>query len=191
MKLTHRRLLALLAPLFIIIAVLLDLDPGLRHEDKQVVLAGIENQATTTEDGGVVTVRRIVDGDTIIVAQDGVDIRVRLIGINAPESVDPRRPVQCFGKEASEHMKQLALGQQVRLVLDPSQDRYDAYGRLLAYVYRFDGVFVNEAMIHDGFAYEYTFKTPYAFQQEFKRTESEARGEANGLWSPDTCNGRY
>jgi micrococcal nuclease len=138
-----------------------------------------------------VSVVRVVDGDTISVLLDGSETKVRLIGINAPESVDPRRPVQCFGKEAAAHMTELLSQHKVELLYDISQDRYDKYGRLLAYVYRDDGVFINEAMIHDGYAYEYTYKTPYEFQQEFKTTEREARSEANGLWSPLTCNGRY
>ncbi|HLI28233.1 MAG TPA: thermonuclease family protein, partial [Chloroflexota bacterium] len=69
---------------------------------------------------------RVVDGDTIIVALDGREARVRYIGINAPESVDPRRPVQCFGKEAAARNEQLVGGQRVWLEKDVSEtDQYE------------------------------------------------------------------
>jgi len=60
---------------------------------------------------------------------------MRLIGINTPETVDPRKPVECFGREASAEAKRLLTGQRVRIELDPSQNTYDRYGRLLGYVF--------------------------------------------------------
>ncbi len=129
----------------------------------------------------------VVDGDTIDVEKDGVKVRVRLIGINAPESVDPRRPVQCFGIEASNEMKRILDGQSVRLEQDPSQDTYDKYHRLLAYVFLPDGTNVNEHMIAAGFAHEYTYRLPYRYQKEFKAAEAAAREAERGLWNTGVC----
>lgn len=186
-----KRLLAVLSPLLIFIALLLDLRPGLHHED---VIPARESGATRRSEIATSTpflpVLRVVDGDTIDVSVDGNPTRVRLIGINAPESVDPRRPLQCFGKEASAYMHTLLDGRSVRLTTDPSQDRYDKYGRLLAYVYRDDSMFINEVMIDRGYAYEYTFITPYLYQQEFKGTEQGARTSLRGLWASTTCGGK-
>ncbi len=93
---------------------------------------------------------RVVDGDTLIV--EGVG-RVRLIGVDTPESVDPRRPVQCFGREAAQFTRQLVAGRRVRLEYD--WPRQDAYGRTLAYVFLPDGTFVNAEIIRQGFGFAY------------------------------------
>ncbi|HRI05722.1 MAG TPA: thermonuclease family protein [Candidatus Dojkabacteria bacterium] len=121
----------------------------------------------------------VVDGDTIKVSELGT---LRLIGIDTPETVDPRKPVQCFGKEASDKAKSLLSGKKVRLEFDTSQGRLDKYGRTLAYVYREDGLFFNKEMIKQGFAHEYTYSTPYKYQSEFKKAQSEAQEAKSGLW---------
>lgn len=128
-------------------------------------------------------VTRVVDGDTIVVDADGVEERVRFIGINTPESVKPGTPVMCFGKEASHHLGELLPeGTPVRLVRDvEARDRYD---RLLAYVYRSsDGMFVNLAMVTDGFADQYTFPPNVAHVDEFRAAAQQARDAGTGLWS--------
>src|SRR6476660_7558603 len=105
---------------------------------------------------------RVVDGDTVDVQMaDGHTERLRLIGIDTPETVDPRKPVQCFGREASAHAHELLDGQAVTIDGDPTQDTRDRYGRLLAYLWRADGLFFNQRMISDGFAHEYTYRLPY------------------------------
>jgi micrococcal nuclease len=139
--------------------------------------------------GTFYTVTRVVDGDTLHVNIEGNDETVRLLGINTPETVDPRRPVQCFGKEASTRMKELAKGQIVRLEYDDSQSLRDAYNRLLAYVYLEDGEMLNRKMIAEGYAYEYTYMHPYKYQKEFREVQDLAKQSLRGLWSPDTCNG--
>lgn len=130
----------------------------------------------------------IVDGDTIDVQKDSKKVRVRLIGINSPESVDPRRSVQCFGKEASTEMMRLVDGQSVSLETDPSQDTYDKYGRLLAYVL-LGSKNINLEMIRTGYAYEYTYHLPYKYQKEFKAAQKEAEAAGRGLWATSTCHG--
>ena len=83
---------------------------------------------------GPFTVTKVVDGDTIWV-DNGGRMKIRMIGLDTPETVDPRKPVQCFGREASAQAKTILGGQQVYLETDPSQDSVDKYGRTLAYVW--------------------------------------------------------
>ena len=106
-----------------------------------------------------------------------------------PETVDPRRQVECYGKEASQRMKEIANGKLVRLEYDESQSTRDAYGRLLAYIYLEDGQMLNRKMIAEGYAYEYTYLTPYRYQKEFRQLQTLAQGAKRGLWADDTCNG--
>lgn len=135
------------------------------------------------------SVAAIVDGDTIKVRMNGNIETLRLIGIDTPETVDPRTPVQCFGKEASNKAKELLSGKRVRLELDVTQGERDKYGRLLAYIYREDGLFYNKYMIEEGYAHEYTYHIPYTYQTEFKAAQTSARTAQRGFWSPYTCNG--
>lgn len=158
---------------------------GVIHTQPEVQTIATTKTSTTTE--SLFMVFRVVDGDTIEVMRGGVKEKVRLIGINTPETVDPRRKVECFGKEASAHAKEILTGQKVSLVSDDSQTKYDKYGRLLAYVYREDGLFVNKHMIEEGYAYEYTYKAPYLFQKEFKEAQLKAQAEGRGLWKAGVC----
>ena len=97
-----------------------------------------------------VPVVRIVDGDTIVIQLDGQDQKVRLIGVDTPETVDPRKPVQHYGKEASAFLTNLLKGESVYLRYD--QTKLDKYGRLLAYLYRApDGLFVNLEIVRQGY----------------------------------------
>jgi micrococcal nuclease len=136
---------------------------------------------------------RTVDGDTIEVRIDGEaqDQRVRLLGINTPETVDPRRPVQCFGKAASEYLKTLLEGKRVLLKPDVLADERDKYNRLLRNVILEDGTDVNALMVREGYASAYlSFPLDPARKRELKDLEKDAKLKENGLWSPNTCNGR-
>jgi micrococcal nuclease len=124
------------------------------------------------------TVVRIIDGDTILL--DGEE-RVRLIGIDTPETAHPNRPVECYGREASAFLRKIAQGRGVRLDFD--QQRKDRYGRTLAYVYLKNGTFVNAAMLREGYAHAYT-RFPFRHMEEFRRLEHRAREEGRGLWGP-------
>jgi len=130
---------------------------------------------------------KVVDGDTINVNIDGKTETLRFIGINTPETVDPRKPVECFGREASNRAKELLSNKKVRLENDPTQGERDKYQRLLRYVWLEDGTFFNKKMIADGFAHEYTYGTPYKYQEEFDEAELEARTAKRGLWADDAC----
>ena len=130
--------------------------------------------------GDDTTVERIVDGDTIVVAGG---IRVRFIGMNTPETRDPRTGIECFGPEASRHTTELLpAGTPVRLVYDV--ERTDQYGRTLAYVHRLsDGLFVNVALVRDGFAQVATYPPNVAHVDELRAAEAEARLAGRGLWA--------
>ena len=132
---------------------------------------------------GRATLTRVVDGDTIVVSIAGRDERVRLIGIDTPESVTPGTPVECFGKEASGHLASLLpQGTVVRLLGDVEQR--DRYGRLLAYVYReHDGLFVNAVMARDGFAETLTIPPNVARAAELAAAARSARESRRGLWA--------
>jgi micrococcal nuclease len=133
-----------------------------------------------------VSVIRVIDGDTIQVKfPDGNIEKVRLIGINAPETVDPRKPVECFGKEASKRLKQLIEGKIVKIEKDPIGDTIDKYGRLLRYVY-LGNRNINAEMIKEGYAYTYT-EYPFLKLTEFKQYENDARNRKLGLWNPEAC----
>ena len=133
------------------------------------------------------SVSRVIDGDTVDVVEKGGIIRVRLIGINTPETVDPRTPVECFGKESSKKTAELLAGGLVRLEDDVSQGRYDKYQRRLAYLFTPDGTFVNFELVKQGYAFEYTYRAPYKYQAEFKEAQKEARMSERGLWAPGVC----
>jgi micrococcal nuclease len=127
---------------------------------------------------------RVVDGDTIVVALEGRQERVRYIGIDTPESVDPRSPVECYGKEAAAENQRLVGGKQVYLARDISErDRFD---RLLRYVYVDDAadelVFVNLALVAGGYAQVSTFPPDVEHETEFRAAQREARTAGRGLW---------
>jgi hypothetical protein len=125
----------------------------------------------------------------ILKLNDGKVERLRLIGIDTPETVDPRKIVQCFGKEASDKAKSMRQNASVRLEADASQDERDKYSRLLRYVYLEDGTNYNKFMISEGYAHEYTYQLPYLHQKEFKAAEASARKDNRGLGSASTCGG--
>jgi len=134
------------------------------------------------------TVVRIVDGDTIVARVDGVDERVRLIGIDTPESVKEDSPVECYGPEASTHLQELIpAGTPVRLELDVEpRDKYD---RLLAYVFRSgDDLFVNRAMVLDGYAAAFVYKPNVTYTATLADAARTAKSAGTGLWGACTAN---
>jgi micrococcal nuclease len=128
------------------------------------------------------TIVHVIDGDTVVARVQGRDEHVRLIGIDTPETVDPDRPIMCFGPEASAETHQLLPdGTAVRLVRDV--EARDAYGRLLAYVYRAaDGTFVNLALAEGGFADVLAIAPNTAHGDEFRTAVAAAKRDKRGLW---------
>ena len=121
----------------------------------------------------------VVDGDTIKVDVGGSVKTVRYIGINTPETVDPNRPVEPYGPEASVANKQLVRGKMVRLEKDVSET--DKFGRLLRYVY-VDDVMVNAWLVEHGYAQAVSYPPDVKYQDLFTRLQREARGAQRGFW---------
>jgi micrococcal nuclease len=130
------------------------------------------------EEGVVRHVERVIDGDTIVL--DG-HVRVRLIGVDTPETKHPHKPVEPLGPEATEFTRSLVDDRDVTLGFD--RERRDRYGRVLAYVY-VDGKLVNEEIIRAGFSRAETrYKFDRAMALRFQRAEDEAREAGRGIWS--------
>jgi micrococcal nuclease len=126
-----------------------------------------------------------VDGDTVRVripsppsALKTIET-IRLIGVDTPETVHPRREVEAFGKEAGEFTKERLSGKSVRLAFD--WELRDRYGRLLAYVYTEDAVCHNAELIRLGYGHAYT-RFSFRFLEEFRDYERDARENKRGLW---------
>jgi micrococcal nuclease len=132
---------------------------------------------------GIATVTDVVDGDTIDVAIGGRDERVRLIGIDTPETKKPDSPIECFGPEASAFTSDLLpAGTEVRIERDIVGR--DDYGRLLGYVRRTsDGLFVNLAIVAEGFAQPLTIEPNSTFAGAFARAAGEAERADRGMWA--------
>ncbi len=118
---------------------------------------------------------------------DGQEERVRLIGIDTPETVARDTPIQCFGAEASAALEGLLpVGSTVRIERD--DEPRDRFGRLLLYLYRADdGLFVNRWMVENGFASAVSYRPNTTFETEFASVEAEAQAAGRGLWA--TCDG--
>lgn len=128
------------------------------------------------------TMIRVVDGDTIDATVDGQRQRIRLIGIDTPETKKENTPVQCYGPEASAFTTSL-LPKGTPLYLERDVVGRDDYGRLLAYVYRLpDRVFVNAELVRQGYARLLTFPPNVAHATEFVRAAQEANRAGRGLW---------
>lgn len=123
-------------------------------------------------------VERAIDGDTLLLTNGE---RLRLLGVDTPETVHPSHPVELLGPEASQFTKRMAEGRTVRLGFD--KERRDRYGRLLAYVY-VGGLMLNEELIRAGLS-EAQLQYPYsdAMKRRFRRAEDEARQARRGIWA--------
>lgn len=137
------------------------------------------------DESQLATVDRVIDGDTIELSTGE---RVRYIGIDTPETVHPSKPVEYYGKEASEFNKRLVEGKQVRLEFDIQLT--DKYGRTLAYVYLMDGTFVNAELVKQGYARVSTYPPNVKHTDEFLSLEREARGGRRGLWQGEDAEER-
>ena len=160
-----------------------------------VYFFGGENFLTQTlqDDSGFTTgiVTRVVDGDTAVIKVDGNDIRVRMLGVDTPETVHPNKPVQFYGKEASTFTKDYLNGKQVWLEYDASPT--DRYNRHLAYVWTSKPKNINESTIRNdmfnarlllgGYAKVMIIKPNKRYEDLFKKFEAEAKSSRKGLWS--------
>jgi endonuclease YncB( thermonuclease family) len=138
------------------------------------------------KDAVAAKVQRVSDGDTFVAVVKGRRERIRVIGVDTPESVDPSRPDEPYGKEASDFAKHHLDGETVRLAGDA--EPRDRYGRLLAYVWLRDGTFWNALLVAEGYAQQLTIPPNVTYAGLFRRLVAEARRNDRGLWAEE--NGR-
>lgn len=133
---------------------------------------------------GQYKVVRFSDGDTITVSMNGKDETIRFIGVDTPETHDPRKKVQCYGPAASAFTKNIitSQGSNVRLAADPKNSDRDRYNRLLRYVYLPDGTLLNEKLIQDGYGFYYPY-FPFTKSTEFAAAQKQAQDAHKGLWA--------
>lgn len=125
-----------------------------------------------------VEVKRVVDGDTFETSNGD---KVRLVGMNTPETVKPNSPVEKYGKEASAYTKQQLTGKTVHMFTDTGDK--DKYGRLLRYVFiKGEAEMYNERMLREGYANTMTIPPNVMFAKKFVEVEREARNKGKGLW---------
>jgi micrococcal nuclease len=149
-----------------------------------VAAATAEPVITTAE------VLRVVDGDTVDIRDDVRGrLRVRLLGIDTPETKKPGYSVGCWGPEATQFAESTMTGQRVALEPDPTQDRTDRYGRTLAYLVRADGWDYSVEAARAGTARSYVYDDrPVIRYDAIEAAEAEATSALRGLWGPP-CNG--
>lgn len=128
------------------------------------------------------TVTQVFDGDTIEVNMDGHKEKVRFIGVDTPETHDPRKAVQCFGRAAANFTKQKLEKQTIRLEADPINTNRDRYDRLLRYVYTTQGELINATLIKEGYGFAY-LGFPFTKSDEFRQYQVQARQQNKGLWA--------
>lgn len=158
--------------------------------EKQVTKTESPETSISTPSGEIKNlykVVKVIDGDTVQLDIGGKRETLRLIGLDTPESVDPRKPVQCFALEASKKAKEILSGKKVSLEADGTQGDKDNYNRLLRYVFLEDGTNFNKLMISEGYGHEYTYNKPYKYREEFKLAETEATLNKKGLWADKAC----
>ncbi len=124
---------------------------------------------------------RCFDGDTILVSLGGKEEKIRMKGVDTPETVHPTKPVQRYGKEASDFTKKRLDKKTVWI--EPDKGGRDQYGRMLGFVWCEDGTCHNATLIREGYAHAYT-RYPFDRMDEYKRLEREAKDAKRGLWGP-------
>jgi endonuclease YncB( thermonuclease family) len=147
------------------------------------LFGGVEKAAEVNQPG-LYNVVHYDDGDTIIVDMNGTEETLRFIGVDTPETHDPRKPVQCYGPEASAFTKKLITdaGNKVRLSSDPESTNRDRYDRLLRYIYLPDGRLVQDELVKNGYAFYYPY-FPYTKSAQIKADQDAAMAAKKGLWS--------
>jgi len=140
-------------------------------------------RANYFHDGMNARVLRVIDGDTLEAEIDNETFKIRLIGVDTPETVHPFLEEEEFGQEASDYLKSLLANQAIVLEFDEAV--MDTYNRLLAYVY-LRGIFINAEIIKNGFSQAYT-DYPFRYSDEFMAYEQKAKEKGVGLWAYETA----
>ncbi len=145
----------------------------------------VENQP------GLYSVSRFVDGDTIAVNMNGKTEKIRMIGVDTPETHKPNTPVQCYGPAAAAYTKKSLTGKKFRLVSDSKSTDRDRYDRLLRYLILTDGTNFNQKLIEQGYGFYYPY-FPFTKSDEFAASQELAKAANHGLWGnckPTPTNG--
>jgi micrococcal nuclease len=138
-------------------------------------------QAAVRDQPGLYRVSRFVDGDTVAVNMNGHEEKIRLIGVDTPETHKPNTPVQCYGPAAAAYTKNTIGNQPIRLVSDSLSTDRDRYNRLLRYIYLPDGSDFNEKLIQGGYGFYYPY-FPFTKSDQFSADQSAAMATHKGLW---------
>lgn len=139
------------------------------------------NKTLVNNQPGLYQVTQFVDGDTIVVDMNGKTERIRMIGVDTPETHKPNSPVECYGPAAAAYTKNIIGNQSVRLEADPKSSNRDRYERLLRYVYLSDGTFLNKQLIAGGYGFYYPY-FPFDESDEFAKAQEDAQSGNKGLW---------
>jgi len=153
-----------------------------------IVYSAIDNSPDIPKpdlSGPTFKVINVVDGDTVYLLIDGKTTSVRLIGVDTPETLDPRKPGEVYGKEATSFTTNMLKGEEVWIDQEPG-NTIDKYGRSLYYLYRVpDGLFVNLEIVRQGYGHTYA-EYPFRYMELFTYYEQRARDSGKGLWSAPT-----
>jgi micrococcal nuclease len=145
-----------------------------------VWLAGCQQTSPTPTSGrDLVKVERVVDGDTLEITLNGKREKLRLIGVDTPETKKPNTPIMFYGEEAAQYTKKRLDKKTIELEWDV--DRLDPYNRFLAYVW-IDGELFNRTLVSEGYARIATFPPNVKYVDKFKKDQEEARRNQKGLW---------
>ena len=175
-KRTRRRLLKIFISLLVSVVIIFLQQKGYLKQTTEKAQETIEQRTP-----GLYRVIQFDDGDTIQVDMEGKKETIRFIGVDTPETHDPRKPIQCFGKSAAAFTKNLIGQNRVRLAADLTNSNRDRYQRLLRYVYLPDGTLVNLKIISEGYGFALV-GFPFTKMEEFKSAEKLARENNKGLW---------
>ncbi len=153
----------------------------------------LQNPFARLKDSGTYRVSQFYDGDTIGVMMEGKEEKIRMIGVDTPETHRPDTPVQCYGEAAATYTKQLINSQPITLEADPLSTNRDRYDRLLRYVYLPDGRDVNALLIEQGYGFAYT-SFPFTKTAHYLANQLAAQHQKRGLWQscqPYIVDGRW
>ena len=181
--------LSLLGLVLVVLAgcqgVVEDLGGGATRSPADLTTSAAERAAwpDAPKDAVPAKVQRVSDGDTFVATVKGRRERVRVIGVDTPESVAPNQPDEPYGEEASDFAKHYLDGETVLLAGDA--EPRDRYGRMLAYVWLEDGTFWNALLVAEGYAQQLTIPPNVTYASLFRRLVAEARGHDRGLWAQE------
>lgn len=189
MKLTKKQKKYIIETSIALIILIPGIISGTVKKEEIFEALGIETSTKTSEKNtsaiaGEYEVVSITDGDTFEINYNGTKTKVRLIGVDTPESVHPdSKKNNEYGKQASNYTKSLLEGKTVKLEFDVSPT--DKYGRLLAYVYLENGEMLNEKLLKEGYAQVATYPPNVKYVENFKSIQKEARENKVGFWAKD------